>query len=332
MTTRSVATVFGGSGFIGRYVVQRLAQRGFIVRVAVRDPVAAGFLKPMGGVGQIVPLAAPITDEAAVQRALEGASLAVNLVGILAERHAGDFDRVHHLGAGRVARLAAKAGVGRLVHVSAIGADPASPSAYGRSKAAGESAVRQEFPGATILRPSLVFGPEDAFFNRFAALARISPVMPVIAGATRFQPVYVGDVADAVLAALERPDAAGAIFELGGPQVVTFRGLLAAILKMTGRPKPLVDIPLGLARLQARFAEMVPGKPFTRDQLLMLQRDAVVAAGMPGLTALGILPTPMDLVVPGYLARFRPGGGRRQLPPTANGRKSDLYFSESHAA
>ena len=332
MTTRSVATVFGGSGFIGRYVVQRLAQRGFIVRVAVRDPVAAGFLKPMGAVGQIVPLAAPITDDAGVHRALEGASLAVNLVGILAERRAGDFDRVHHQGAGRVARLAAKAGVRRLVHVSAIGADPASPSAYGRSKAAGELAVRQEFPGATILRPSLVFGPEDAFFNRFAALARLSPVMPVIAGATRFQPVYVGDVADAVLAALERPDAAGAIFELGGPQVVTFRGLLAAILKMTGRPKPLVDIPLGLARLQARFAEMVPGKPFTRDQLLMLQRDAVVAAGMPGLTALGILPTPMDLVVPGYLARFRPGGGRRQLPPTANGRKSDLYFSESHAA
>ncbi len=332
MTTRSVATVFGGSGFIGRYVVQRLAQRDFIVRVAVRDPVAAGFLKPMGGVGQIVPLAAPITDDAAVHRALDGASLAVNLVGILAEHRAGDFDRVHHQGAGRVARLAAKAGVRRLVHVSAIGADPASPSAYGRSKAAGELAVRQEFPGATILRPSLVFGPEDAFFNRFAALARLSPVMPVIAGATRFQPVYVGDVADAVLAALERPDAAGAIFELGGPQVVTFRTLLAAILKMTGRPKPLVDIPPGLARLQARFAEMVPGKPFTRDQLLMLQRDAVVAAGMPGLTELGVLPTPMDLVVPGYLARFRPGGARRPLPPTANGRKSDLYFVENHAA
>ena len=332
MTTRSVATVFGGSGFIGRYVVQRLAQRDFIVRVAVRDPVAAGFLKPMGGVGQIVPLAAPITDDAAVHRALDGASLAVNLVGILAEHRAGDFDRVHHQGAGRVARLAAKAGVRRLVHVSAIGADPASPSAYGRSKAAGELAVRQEFPGATILRPSLVFGPEDAFFNRFAALARLSPVMPVIAGATRFQPVYVGDVADAVLAALERPDAAGAIFELGGPQVVTFRTLLAAILKMTGRPKPLVDIPPGLARLQARFAEMVPGKPFTRDQLLMLQRDAVVAAGMPGLTELGVLPTPMDLVVPGYLARFRPGGARRPLPPTATGRKSDLYFVENHAA
>ncbi len=332
MTTRSVATVFGGSGFIGRYVVQRLAQRDFIVRVAVRDPVAAGFLKPMGGVGQIVPLAAPVTDDAAVHRALDGASLAVNLVGILAEHRAGDFDRVHHQGAGRVARLAAKAGVRRLVHVSAIGADPASPSAYGRSKAAGELAVRQEFPGATILRPSLVFGPEDAFFNRFAALARLSPVMPVIAGATRFQPVYVGDVADAVLAALERPDAAGAIFELGGPQVVTFRTLLAAILKMTGRPKPLVDIPPGLARLQARFAEMVPGKPFTRDQLLMLQRDAVVAAGMPGLTELGVLPTPMDLVVPGYLARFRPGGARRPLPPTANGRKSDLYFVENHAA
>jgi len=314
MATRMIATVFGGSGFIGRYVVQRLARRGFIVRVAVRDPVGAGFLKPMGAVGQIVPLFGPITDEGHVHRALEGATWAVNLVGILAEHRRGDFDRVHGEGAGRVARIAASAGVTRLVHLSAIGADPASPSAYGRSKAAGEIAARQAFPGATILRPSLVFGPEDAFFNRFAGMARLLPVMPVISGATRFQPVYVGDVADATLAALDRADATGTIFELGGPDVRSFRELMEAVLTWTGRRRKLVNVPMGLARLQARFGELIPGKPFTRDQLLMLARDAIVSAGMPGLAELGIVPTPMDLVVPDYLARFRPGGGRRIWP------------------
>ena len=314
MATRMIATVFGGSGFIGRYVVQRLARRGFIVRVAVRDPVGAGFLKPMGAVGQIVPLFGPITDEGHVHRALEGATWAVNLVGILAEHRRGDFDRVHGEGAGRVARIAASAGVTRLVHLSAIGADPASPSAYGRSKAAGEIAARQAFPGATILRPSLVFGPEDAFFNRFAGMARLLPMMPVISGATRFQPVYVGDVADATLAALDRADATGTIFELGGPDVRSFRELMEAVLTWTGRRRKLVNVPMGLARLQARFGELIPGKPFTRDQLLMLARDAIVSAGMPGLAELGIVPTPMDLVVPDYLARFRPGGGRRIWP------------------
>ena len=314
MATRMIATVFGGSGFIGRYVVQRLARRGFIVRVAVRDPVGAGFLKPMGAVGQIVPLFGPITDEGHVHRALEGATWAVNLVGILAEHRRGDFDRVHGEGAGRVARIAASAGVTRLVHLSAIGADPASPSAYGRSKAAGEIAARQAFPGATILRPSLVFGPEDAFFNRFAGMARLLPVMPVISGATRFQPVYVGDVADATLAALDRADATGTIFELGGPDVRSFRELMEAVLTWTGRRRKLVNVPMGLARLQARLGELIPGKPFTRDQLLMLARDAIVSAGMPGLAELGIVPTPMDLVVPDYLARFRPGGGRRIWP------------------
>lgn len=314
MATRTVATVFGGSGFIGRYVVQRLARRGFIVRVAVRDTVAAGFLKPMGAVGQIVPLYTPVTDEALVHRALEGAHWAVNLVGILAEHRRGDFDRVHGEGAGQIARLAAAAGVARLVHLSAIGADPASPSAYGRSKAAGELAVREAFPAAAILRPSLVFGPEDAFFNRFAGLARLAPVMPVIAGATKFQPVYVGDVADAVLAALERPEAAGTIYELGGPEVRSFRELMEAVLTWTGRRRMLVTVPMGLARLQARLGELIPGKPFTRDQLAMLGRDNVVAAGMPGLAELGIVPTPMELVVPNYLSRFRPGGGRRVWP------------------
>jgi uncharacterized protein YbjT (DUF2867 family) len=314
MATRKVATVFGGSGFVGRYVVQRLARRGFIVRVAARDTVAAAALKPMGAVGQIVPLFTTITDEALVHRALEGAHWAMNLVGILAERRGGDFDRVHAEGAGRIARLAAAAGVARLVHISAIGADPASPSAYGRSKAAGELAVRQAFPEATILRPSIMFGPEDAFFNRFAALARLAPVMPVISGATKFQPVYVGDVADAILAALEQAEAAGTIYELGGPDVRSFRELMEVVLTWTGRRRPLVNVPMGLARLQARLGELVPGKPFTRDQLAMLSRDNVVAAGMPGLAELGVMPTPMDLIVPAYLARFRPGGGRRVWP------------------
>jgi NADH dehydrogenase len=314
MSDRQIATVFGGAGFIGRYVVQRLARRGFAVRVAGRDPLAAAALKPMGGVGQIVPIFAPVTVEADVARAVAGASWVVNLAGILAERRAGDFTRVHAEGAGRIARLAAAAGVRRLVHVSAIGADPASPSAYGRSKAAGEQAVREAFPAATILRPSIVFGPEDQFFNRFAGLARLSPVMPVIAGATRFQPVYVGDVADAVLAGLTRADAAGQVFALGGPEVRSFRELLEVILRWTGRPKPLLTVPMGIARLQARLGEMVPGKPFTRDQLAMLGRDNVVAPGEPGLAELGVAATPMALVVPGYLARFRPGGGRVVWP------------------
>ncbi len=328
MATRDVATVFGGSGFIGRYVVKRLAHRGFIVRVAVRDPVAAGFLKPMGAVGQIVPLYAPVTEEPDVQRAVQGAAVVVNLVGILAESRSGDFQRIHADAPGRIARLSAAAGVLRLVHISAIGADPASPSHYGASKAAGEAAVRQAFPAATILRPSIVFGAEDRFFNRFAAMAQMLPVMPVIAGDTRFQPVFVSDVADAVMAGLARAQTAGALFELGGPRVWTFREILAYILQETQRRRPMLTVPMELARLQARIAELLPGKPFTRDQLLMLQRDNVVAPDMPGLPELGIVPTPVELVVPSYISRFRPGGGRRILPPEEKkGRNPDLFFT-----
>jgi NADH dehydrogenase len=327
MATRNVATVFGGSGFIGRYVVKRLAQKGFVVRVAVRDPEAALFLKTAGAVGQIVPLFAAVDNEATVHRAVEGASAVVNLVGILSEGRSGDFQRIHAEGAGRIARLAAATGVERLVHLSAIGADPASPSAYGTSKAAGEAAVRAAFPTATILRPSIVFGPEDRFFNRFAALARLSPVMPVIAGDTRLQPVYVGDVADAIMAVLARRDAAGHTYELGGPRVWTFRELLAYILQETHRRRMLLNLPMGLARLQARCLELVPGKPLTRDQLLMLSRDNVVAEGADGLAALGIVATPVELIVPGYLRRFQPGGGRRRvLPETQQGGRTDLSF------
>lgn len=312
-TVRKVATVFGGSGFIGRYVVQRLANRDFIVRVAVSDPAGARFLQTQGRVGQIVPLAASVTEDGAVARAVAGADLVVNLVGILFERKAGDFDRIQAEGAGRVARLAAAAGVEKLVHVSAIGADEASASAYGRTKGEGEAAVREAFPTATILRPSLVFGPEDGFFNRFAALSRLLPVMPVVSGATRFQPVYVGDVADAVVAAAEHEDAEGRIFELGGPRVASFRELMRYVLEVTGQRKPLLEVPPGLAAFQARLGELLPTPPLTRDQLIMLQRDNVVAEGALGLSDLGIAPKAMEAVVPGYLTRFRPGGGRRPV-------------------
>jgi uncharacterized protein YbjT (DUF2867 family) len=309
--TRTVATVFGGSGFIGRYVVKRLAQRGYIVRVAGRDPERSLFLKPMGAVGQIVPLYASLTNETTVARAVEGASLVVNLVGILAERKSGDFDRLQTEGAGTVARLAAAAGASALVQMSAIGADPASASQYSASKGRGEAKVREAFPSATILRPSLVFGPEDQFFNRFGTLAQMLPFMPVIAGKTRMQPVYVGDVADAVAVALHSDAAKGRIYELGGPAVYSFQEILAFILRETRRDRRLVNIPPAIARLQASVLELLPGKLLTRDQLMMLSHDNVVAPGAGGLADLGIVPTPIDLVVPAYLHRFRQGSGSR---------------------
>ncbi len=310
MESRSVATVIGGSGFLGRYVVKRLAAASHVVRVAVRDPETAMSLRPMGRVGQVVPLYANITADGTLARAIDGADIVVNLVGILAERKSGDFAAIQAEGAGRVARLAAAAGVQKLVQVSAIGADAASPSQYGRTKAEGERLVREYFPQATILRPSLVFGPEDQFFNRFAALAMVSPVMPVIAGASRFQPVYVGDVADAVMGAISRPEAAGQTYELGGPKVMNFREILGWILAQTGRHRPLVAMPDGVASLMAR----IPFSGLTSDQLLLLQRDNVADPAMPGLTALGVTPTPIELVVPAYLARFRKGGLRAGQP------------------
>jgi uncharacterized protein YbjT (DUF2867 family) len=327
MATRSVATVFGGSGFIGRYVVKRLAHKGFVVRVAVRDTERALFLKPMGAVGQVVPLYASLTNEATVHRAVDGADLVVNTVGILAEQRSGEFQRIHAEGAGLVAKLSAGAGVTRLVHISAIGADAGAASHYAASKGVGEALVREAFPGATILRPSLVFGPEDNLFNRFAGMARLLPFMPVICGDTQFQPVYVGDVADAVMAALMRSETPGAIYELGGPRVWRFRELLAYILRETGRRRPMVDIPMGLARLQARMMELLPGKPLTRDQLLMLASDNVAGPDLPGLNELGVVPTPVELVVPNYLRRFQPGGGRRpMLPQDQIGHQTDLSF------
>ncbi len=300
---RKVATVFGGHGFIGRYVVERLAREDWVVRVAGRRAGDAGALMTQGRVGQVVAVRAGLGDEAAVARAVAGAGLVVNLVGILAEGRPGDFQRVHADGAGRAARLAAAAGVERFVQVSAIGADAASPSAYGRSKAAGEAAVRAAFPQAAIIRPSIVFGPEDQFFNRFAGMAALLPFMPVVRGAVRFQPVYVGDVADALLRA-----APGVTYEVGGPEVASFRALMRLVLDITHRHRPLVAMPEALVRAQVALTAWLPNPPLTRDQLLMLERDNVCTAGMPGLAELGIVPKAMAAVVPGYLSRFRRGG------------------------
>ncbi len=314
MAIRSVATVFGGSGFLGRYVVKRLAQQGHVVRVAVRRPSRANELRPMGRVGQVVPLYASLADEPSVAQAVEGADVVVNLVGILAEARSGDFMQVHAEGAGRVARLAAAAGAGALVQMSAIGAASDSPSGYGRSKHAGEQAVHAAFPRAVVLRPSIVFGPEDAFFNRFAGIARIAPVFPLFCGNTKFQPVYAGDVAEAVMRVIDGQPFAGGTFELGGPRVWSFRELMAWMLHELRRKPRMFEVPMGLARLQAAILEHVPGKPLTRDQLAMLERDNVVSGDAAGFDALGIAPTPLELVVPGYLNRYRPGGGRKEIP------------------
>ncbi len=306
---RKVATVFGGSGFIGRYIVKRLAERGYRVRVAVRDPEGALFLKPMGALGQIVPMAASVRDEASVAAMVDGAEVVVNSVGILYETGAQRFQALHAEAPGRIGRAAAAAGVRAVVHLSAIGADPASPSVYARTKGEGEAAVRQAFPKVTILRPSIVFGPEDGFFNRFAALAQFLPALPLYGGGTtRFQPVYVGDVADAAMAAIERPEPAGRTYELGGPRIYTFRELLTYILETTGRKRLLLSIPFSVGALQARLFELLPTPPLTRDQLILLQRDNVVSPGALTLEDLGIAPKAVEAIVPTYLAKFRRGG------------------------
>ncbi|MCA3426560.1 MAG: complex I NDUFA9 subunit family protein [Roseomonas sp.] len=305
-----LVTVFGGGGFIGRHIVQRLAAAGHSIRIAGRDTERAARLCTMGGVGQITPVAASVTDEASSARAVAGADIVINLVGILFESRAGDFQRIQAEGAGRVARLAAAAGAKQFLHLSAIGADAASPSLYAQTKAAGEAAVLAAFPGAIILRPSVVFGAEDQFFNRFAGLASLLPFMPVVAGETRFQPVYVGDVADAAMAALADPAAAGKVFELGGPRVMSMRQVLRYILDVTGRRRPMIALPEGFVRLQARLGELLPTPPLTRDQLILLGKDNVVSPNALGFQALGIEPKAVEAIVPSYLSRFRVGGQR----------------------
>lgn len=320
MATRTV-TVFGGSGFIGRYVVRQLAKDGWVIRVAVRDPKRAQFLKPLGHVGQIVPMATRLQDADSVARAVEGVDAVVNLVGILFESGTQTFEAVHHQGAKRIAEAAKAAGVGQLVQISAIGASAKAASEYARTKAAGEQAVRKAIGDAVILRPSIVFGPEDGFFNRFAAMARISPALPLIGGGeTKFQPVYVTDVADAVAVALVRPEARGQTYELGGPKVYSFKELMQLLLKAIGRRRLLLPLPFPLARLQASVFELVTLLPFpvapalTRDQVTQLESDNVVGSKAKTLADLGIEPHSVEVIIPTYLDRYRPGG-RYSAPP-----------------
>ena len=301
--------VLGGSGFIGRYVVKRLAARGEVVAVGCRNAEAAKFLKPLGDVGQIVPLNVGIGEEALLPAFLAGNDSLVNSVGILQESGAQTFELVHHTGPARLARFAREAGVERFVHISAIGADLRSFSAYARTKAAGEQAVRDAFPTVTILRPSVVFGPEDQFFNRFASMATISPVLPLIGGGeTRFQPVYVGDVADAVVKCLEDPATAGRVYELGGPKIYSFREVLELVQGEIRRKRRFVDLPFGLAAFQAKLMSILPNPPLTPDQVELLKSDNIVSSGALTLASLGITPTPAEVVLPTYLDRFRRGG------------------------
>jgi uncharacterized protein YbjT (DUF2867 family) len=309
----TLVTVFGGSGFLGRHVVHALCKRDYRIRIAVRRPELAGHLQPIGKVGQIHAVQTNLRHPASVEAAMRGASIAVNLVGVLAESGAQTFDAVQARGAETVAKAAAAAGA-RMVHVSAIGADARSPSRYARAKAAGEKAVLSAVPSATIMRPSVVFGPEDQFTNRFAALARMSPILPLIGGGkTRMQPVFVGDVATAVADAVDGKARPGATYELGGPEVLTMREIMETIMRITGRDRALVSLPFGLAKLQALFLQFAPGPlKLTPDQVTLLRSDNVVsdAAKAAGLTleGLGIAPDSMQAVAPQYLWRFRASG------------------------
>lgn len=316
-----VVTLFGGSGFIGSQAVRALARRGWRIRVAVRNPVLAIEIQPLGDPGQIQFMRCDITNPADVAQAVRGADAVVNLVGVLHD--AGGkrgFDAVHTEAAKTIAEAAKAAGVQRLVQISAIGADAASPSAYGRTKAQAEAAVRAVYPDAVILRPSLVFGAGDGFLNRFAAMATMAPALPLIGGGeTRFQPVYVGDVAEAIARGVTRADVAGRTYELGGPSLYTFREVLELVRRETGRDRMLVSVPFIVAKplgslLQlSRFVGLTP--PLTRDQVLMLETDNVVAADAFGLSDLGIdHPAGMAAIAPSYLWRYRVGGQFAEAP------------------
>jgi len=316
MTAKSkfetLVTVFGGSGFLGRHLVRALANRGYLIRVAVRRPELAGHLQPLGRVGQIHAVQANLRYPASVEAAARGADVVVNLVGILFERGRQRFEAVQAAGAGTVAEAANAAGA-RLVHISAIGADDNSPSHYARSKAEGERLVRAAQSAAVIVRPSIVFGPEDDFFNRFAALARLSPVLPLPGGgATRMQPVFAGDVAEMIARAVDGSVNAGVTYECGGPQVLTFRELMQFVLATVERRRLLLPVPFALMKLQAAFLQFLPKPPITPDQVELLKSDNVVSAAAVSegrtLEALGIVPDPIAAVVPDYLWRFRKTG------------------------
>ncbi|MFB9269444.1 complex I NDUFA9 subunit family protein [Bradyrhizobium erythrophlei] len=309
----TLVTVFGGSGFLGRNVVRALCKRDYRVRVAVRRPELAGHLQPLGRVGQIHAVQANVRYPASVEAAMRDSQVAINLVGILTEGGGQTFDAVQAKGAETIARAAAAAGA-RMVHVSAIGADEDSASGYARAKAAGERAVLANVPSATILRPSVVFGPDDQFTNRFAALARMSPALPLIGGGmTKMQPVYVADVARAVADAVDGKTKAGGTYELGGPEVLTMREIMQIILEITGRDRVLLPLPFALAKLQSLFLQFAPGAlKLTPDQVTLLQSDNVVsdAAKAAGLTleGLGITPDALEAIAPQYLWRFRAAG------------------------
>jgi uncharacterized protein YbjT (DUF2867 family) len=308
----TLVTVFGGSGFLGRHVVRALAKLGYRIRVAVRRPELAGFLQPLGRVGQVHAVQANLRYPASVEAAARSADVVVNLVGILFERGPQRFDAVQAVGAEAVARAAAAVGA-RMVHISAIAADERSPSHYARSKAMGEKLVLAAAPSAVILRPSVVFGPEDDFFNKFAAIARLSPALPLIGGGhTLFQPVFAGDVASAVVAAIEDRAKEGQIYELGGPEVHSFKELMQFMLATIDRRRLLLPIPFGLAKLKAAFLQLMPKPLLTPDQVELLRRDAIVSEGAKRegrtLEALGIDPVAMATIVPLYLWRFRKAG------------------------
>lgn len=319
---QGLVTVFGGSGFVGGQVVRALAKAGYRVRVAVRQPNLAYRMRMLGDVGQIEVVQANVRVPSSVARALDGAEACVNLVGVLWESGRQKFQSIHAMGARNVAEAAAKGGVKRLVHVSAIGADVNAKAKYARSKGEGEAVVRAAFPGATIVRPSIVFGPEDDFFNRFAQMAALAPVMPLVGGDTKFQPVFVGDVAAVIANAVASPAAVGVTYELGGPTVYTMREILELILTETGRNRPLLPVPWPLAGLigslgdlQASILPLAP--PLTTDQVEMLRDDNVADHGLPGLAEAGVAPTTVEAVVPTYLYRYRKGGQYAETPAGA---------------
>ena len=305
MATIQRVTIFGGDGFIGRHLVQRLAARGMTIIVYARRASEARFLKPMGDPGQIVLANGNIGDPKRVAAAIAGSDAVINLVGILREQGRQTFAGLQRDAAGVIAERAHAAGVQRLIHVSAIGADAGSPSRYARSKGEGETAMRNQFSGTTILRPSIVFGAEDQFFNRFAAMTRVSPVLPIVGATTRFQPVYVGDVAAAIVATLDDRATIGQTFELGGPSIYSFRALLELMLAEIGIHRTILDLSPALATWIARLSAFLPEPPITADQILLLRGDNVVAAEAHALADLGLVATPLERVLPDQLKRFR---------------------------
>lgn len=324
-----LVTIYGGSGFVGRYIARRMAKAGWRVRVATRRPNEALFVKPYGSVGQVEPVFCNIRDDISVRSVMQGADAVVNCVGTFDKGGRNSFEAIQNIGAGRIARLAAELGVGQLVHISAIGADAGSDSLYAQSKAAGEAAVLAAFPTATILRPSVVFGAEDQFFNRFAGMARLGPILPVVGASTKFQPVYVDDVAQAAVAAVLGKGSG--IYELGGPDVASFRGLMTQMLAVIQRRRLVLNIPFIAARvmafgfdsLQAVTLGLVKNGMITADQVRSLRRDNVVAPDAKSLVDLGVTPTAMAAVLPEYLWRYRPSGQYAAIKDSAkNLRKS----------